>query len=200
MSADAAELLSALADGQCCAAETLQAVNKWAAEPKARESWQTWHVIGDVLRSEDLAPSRAEGAAFLDRLHAQLAVEPAPLAPAAWRDAAEARASRPGVSRALGATLMGAGVAAAVLTVWMVLPAGTGSQGLEGSPPGLAAVAPAAPSASLSPPGSALQPGSGQFIRDARLDEQLRTQPAGGATPPGGGAKGRLETAVLERR
>ncbi|APW43639.1 sigma-E factor negative regulatory protein [Rhodoferax saidenbachensis] len=46
------------------------------SDPQAVQAWHLHHVIGDVLRSEELAPS-ARDLAFWDRLERKLADEPA---------------------------------------------------------------------------------------------------------------------------
>jgi sigma-E factor negative regulatory protein RseA len=68
------ELVSALADGQLRGADFARTVELTAVDDDARSSWQVYHVVGDVLRSEDLA-SRATDAAFMARLNARLAGE-----------------------------------------------------------------------------------------------------------------------------
>ena len=80
--ADPRWLLSALADGEADAATTERGCAAWAgADAAARQSWHAYHLIGDVLRSDDLASAPARDQAFLDRLRVRLADEPAILAP-----------------------------------------------------------------------------------------------------------------------
>ncbi|HSV78050.1 MAG TPA: sigma-E factor negative regulatory protein [Ramlibacter sp.] len=74
------EMISALADGQLHGEAFARGVEAAAADPQAREAWLTYHLIGDVLRSADLAAG-APAAAFMDRLSARLAQEPAPARP-----------------------------------------------------------------------------------------------------------------------
>ena len=71
--------LSALADGQADAAEP--ACGLWRDDAAARQTWHAYHLIGDVLRSEDLAREPGRDAAFLAGLRAKLAAEPVVLAP-----------------------------------------------------------------------------------------------------------------------
>lgn len=71
------EHLSALADGQLSAEEWPQALHYAAQEP-GRQAWQEYHLIGDVLRSPELA-HHARSQAFLARLHERMdqdAVQP----------------------------------------------------------------------------------------------------------------------------
>lgn len=72
--------LSSLADGDADALEAGCAL--WRDDRLARARWHAYHVIGDVLRSDDLAPAPGRDAAFLAQLRTRLAQEPVPLAPA----------------------------------------------------------------------------------------------------------------------
>jgi sigma-E factor negative regulatory protein RseA len=83
--ADDAELrsmLSALMDGDADPAAVQQGCAQWRDEPSARATWHTYHLIGDVMRSDDLAGAPARDAAFLAALRERLADEPVVLAPA----------------------------------------------------------------------------------------------------------------------
>ncbi len=70
------EQLSALADGQLHGDELAQAL-RFAAQDEGRDTWQVYHLVGDVLRSPELAHA-SDGGAFLAQLHQKLAQEPAP--------------------------------------------------------------------------------------------------------------------------
>ena len=72
--------LSALADGQGEAAD--RACSLWRDDPAARRSWHAYHLIGDVMRSEELAAAPERDAAFMRSLRSRLASEPVLLAPA----------------------------------------------------------------------------------------------------------------------
>ena len=50
------ELVSDLMDGRLSERALADAVEKVAGTEQAREHWHTYHVLGDVLRSADLAP------------------------------------------------------------------------------------------------------------------------------------------------
>ena len=69
------ELISALADGHLEGEAFARGVELAASSPAGRQAWQTYHLIGDVLRSGELAPAPAQ-AAFLERLQARLREEP----------------------------------------------------------------------------------------------------------------------------
>ena len=74
------ELISALADGQLQGEAFARGVEAAGADPAGREAWNTYHLIGDVLRSGELAACSAP-TAFLARLEQRLVEEP--LKPAA---------------------------------------------------------------------------------------------------------------------
>jgi sigma-E factor negative regulatory protein RseA len=74
-------ILSALADGDATDSEATRAFQTWRDDPDARESWHAYQLIGDVLRSEDLATEPAADESFLVALRARLAAEPVVLAP-----------------------------------------------------------------------------------------------------------------------
>ena len=74
------EQLSALADGQLYGDEFAAAL-AWAAEDEGRDTWGVYHLVGDVLRSSDLA--RPVNPAFLSRLRDELAKEAPPQRPQA---------------------------------------------------------------------------------------------------------------------
>jgi sigma-E factor negative regulatory protein RseA len=85
--------LSALADGACSEAETARALALWRQSESARRTWHAYHVIGDVLRSPDLAVA-GSAEVFLQKLRVRLADEPVPLAPSVTKaDQEEADAS-----------------------------------------------------------------------------------------------------------
>jgi sigma-E factor negative regulatory protein RseA len=74
-------ILSALADGDATDSEAARAFQAWRDDADARSSWHAYQLIGDVLRSDDLAAEPAADVAFLVALRARLAVEPVVLAP-----------------------------------------------------------------------------------------------------------------------
>ncbi len=83
------EALSALADGEASAAEVAQVCAAWRGDGDARATWHDYHLIGDVMRSQEAA-GVSSGAAFLQQFRERLAQEPVVLAPASSA-AAEAR-------------------------------------------------------------------------------------------------------------
>jgi sigma-E factor negative regulatory protein RseA len=75
------EALSALVDGEADAAGAADGVSRWRDDDDAKASWHAYQLIGDVLRSEDLAAGHRDRV-FMQRLHARLIQEPTVLAPA----------------------------------------------------------------------------------------------------------------------
>jgi sigma-E factor negative regulatory protein RseA len=77
----AAERMSALTDGELDAQGSAAACAEWRDDESARQRWHAYQLIGDVLRSEDLASTASKDSAFLLALRARLADEPVVLAP-----------------------------------------------------------------------------------------------------------------------
>ena len=79
----ARERLSSLMDGDCSADAVASACHHWRQHADARAQWHAYHLIGDVLRSEDLSRRSSTDAEFLQAVRARLAQEPVVLAPTA---------------------------------------------------------------------------------------------------------------------
>ena len=79
----ALERLSALVDGELDADATTQACALWRESVVSRATWHAYQLIGDVLRSDDLARDPVRDAVFMRALSARLAAEPAVLSPQA---------------------------------------------------------------------------------------------------------------------
>ncbi len=187
-------LLSALADGEADAAESGGGCAAWAAgNAAARERWHAYHLIGDVLRSEDLASAPRRDRAFLERLSQRLDTEPAVLVPQPLQAATPARRR---------AWLMPAALAASVMALATVLVVTVGPAG-ENSASTLAA-APTAPTvmavaASAAPAlAEVVAPSGGRIVRDAQLDRYLRAHRDYATALPGSlpGGSGRSITNV----
>ena len=97
------EQLSALADGEMDPAGVAAACAQWRDDVRVRASRHAYHLIGDVLRSDDLAIEPSRDAAFLAAVRERLSREAVVLAPvpAAARRAGE-RVPRPSGGRADG--------------------------------------------------------------------------------------------------
>lgn len=79
--ASALENLSALSDGELDSTAAARACSAWRDDAAMRSSWHAYQLIGDVLRSEDLASTAQRDAAFLAAVRSRLADEPVVLAP-----------------------------------------------------------------------------------------------------------------------
>lgn len=180
--------LSALADGEPAALPHATAL--WRDDAAARESWHLYHLIGDVMRSDDLAARPARDAQFLADLRQRLAREPVPLAPAP--------VAAPSVTRRLGwraPAAVAAGFVAVAATLVLLRPQGFGPDGAEQVAEG--AVPTAGPGLRVVPNTHPSARGAlvaeGRMIRDARLDAYLQAhQAARGNSPaalPGGGLR-----------
>ncbi|MDH0047669.1 sigma-E factor negative regulatory protein [Comamonas terrigena] len=190
------ELLSALVDGELYGDELSQAV-AWAEEGEGHASWQLYHLVGDVLRSPELAHHSQHD--LLSGLRAQLAQEPPlSLQPAALEQLAPAQLPMTSAVQSLvrdpvaNASVfrwkMAAGfasVAAVAAMGWnlVVVPARTGSQLAQAPAASQASVQlaqgmPGAPMMSVpQTDGSVIAVATGNgsevILRDPRLDELL---------------------------
>jgi sigma-E factor negative regulatory protein RseA len=75
------ERLSALADGETGGTASAAACTTWRDDADARRDWHAWQLIGDVLRSDELASDGARDARFLAAVRERLAAEPVVMAP-----------------------------------------------------------------------------------------------------------------------
>lgn len=188
------EQISALADGQLQGDAFAQAM-ACAGDDDGLATWQLYHLVGDVMRSNELA--RADGSnQLLSRLREQMAQEPAVQRP-------EALAAQPGLDVVAQAELpaanasvfrwkMVAGVAslAAVAAIgWSSVGALQGGRGAAG--PQLASAGAPVVQAVQAPQGLppsapmvAVVENEGQqvMIRDPRLDELLAAHKQFGST------------------
>ena len=215
--------LSALADGEASAEEAARASADWAADPAAREAWHAYHLIGDALRSDELAASPERDERFLQALRERLREEPAVLAPGA-APARQGAADRLRWRRWSGAVAAVAGVmAVAVVAVGLqsaemgstpgpavanvpIVPSVPSLPGTAVPPAGVVPVAqaPAAGRAAIpaSAPPAAEPRGTpwatGEVLRSPQLDEALRAQRS---APPGSAPADRrhLETVSAPR-
>lgn len=73
--------LSALTDGESNADEVKVLCAAWKDDERARQDWHLYQLIGDTLRSNELAQAPEHDSKFLQRLSERLALEPIVLAP-----------------------------------------------------------------------------------------------------------------------
>jgi len=184
------ELMSRLADGDLASADG--ACDAWRGEPGAREAWATYHLIGDVLRSEELATGLGRSEVFLAGFRRRLADEPVLLAPSP--------PARPQRMRWAGPVAAAAGFAAVAVTMVVLRTAGPAAPDDDRT----LARGPGASPAAVSVAGATVagapqwQAAHRALIRDQQLDAYLRAhRGAPEATP--GAASGRFETVVLDR-
>ena len=170
----AKERLSALADGELDGIEPGSACAAWARNAAVREDWHAWHLIGDVLRSEDLASDPGRDRQLCAAIRARLQQEPVVLAPGALAAPRRARWT------------VGAAVAAGCVLVvgtFAVLRPSDGTApavAVQGERAPVATVAAVEPSTAISastvpPPPAANEAvvADVRLIRDAQLDRYL---------------------------
>ncbi len=197
--------ISALADGEADAAQCGRGCDAWAdadAGSVARRSWHTYHLIGDVLRSDDLASPPGRDRVFLERLRARLAEEPALPTLRPQVSSVEVRARAPRRT----AWVMPAALAAGVMALATVLVVTLGRAGSVGSSTAVLAAAPApagvAAGAAAAPPVLEASAQGSRIVRDAQLDRYLRAHRDYGTALPGslpGGPARSIATVSLER-
>jgi sigma-E factor negative regulatory protein RseA len=173
------ELISALADGQLQGEALQRGLEAAVSDPAAVDAWQTYHLIGDILRSRELARGTAPSE-FIARLQENLRLEQPlagpPVRPADVTTKAQAaHHARPAANEGQFWKLVAglASVAAVAAIGWTVL--GTGGKG---------AGAQLAGATGTQQPGVFLtgSPG-GAMLRDPRLDQLLQAhRQLGGAT------------------
>jgi len=186
------QALSSLMDGDLPAGELAGVVARFCADDALRADWHAYHLIGDVLRSDDLATAPARDVRFLQglrsRLEREVAVAPQDAAPwlaAAPRppvpvpmtepESASASVSAAPSRRRLAAWMVApAAVAAGVVVVTAVLVANKSLL----SPPTAGAVFAQQMSSAA----------SGVLLRDARLDRYLAAHRNLGTGLAGAGA------------
>ena len=208
--AAARERLSALVDGELEANVIAQACAAWRDETEQRSTWHAYQLIGDVLRSGDLASDPGRDVAFMSALRARLATEPVVLAPQPVDAGALAKRVTPG-SRTRSWTWVGASAAAAgFVAVAGVLVITRGPGALPGSQPsGADSIALSAPPAAQPAPAAVVQAtntatepqalvANGKLIRDARLDRYLAAHKQFAGTSALGVPSGFLRSATAD--
>jgi len=199
---DARRLISALADGEADPGESARGISAWAdGSSEARRSWHAYHLIGDVLRSEDLASAPARDQVFLERLRLRLADEPVVTVPRALTPPVDIGVER---AKRKARWLWPAALAASVMALATVLVSTLGPIGGADSSVPLAA-APAtvvATRAEAQPPVLQASGLGSRVVRDAQLDRYLRAHRDYGTALPGslpGGPGRSISTVSLDR-
>lgn len=169
--------LSDLADGQLDDAALAQAVADWTGDAEARRTWHAYQLIGDVLRSDDLA-SPSGDAAFLAALRQRLATEPVVLAPQPVPAPLARRRLRQAWLRPVVAAAGFVAVAGVVVVLQQAAPdaglAPSGGPQLVFQGDGAITNVSAVPRGPAPPAQRAVVVPDGQMLRDARVDAYLR--------------------------
>jgi sigma-E factor negative regulatory protein RseA len=200
------QALSALMDGDGIDAEL--ACRAWRDDAGLRADWHAYHVIGEVMRSDDVRCVPRHDAQFLVRLRERLATQPVLLAPAGAR-------RRLAVGRHWLAPLtVAAGfvaVAGVLVVMRVAMPTGPAQESSAllansiASPPPVAVRAAAADPAAVTPSSSAAgaRGVDGTLIRSAELDRYLAAHKQYSDTSalamPGGGMVRNTATAAPGR-
>jgi sigma-E factor negative regulatory protein RseA len=184
----ALENLSALSDGELDAGAVAHACGTWRDDAGARACWHAYHLIGDVLRSDDLASAQGRDAAFLSALRIRLADEPVVLAPEPMPESASdhtqvprkvANGSRGTRWSWMAPSAVAAGfvlVAGALIVTRTPLPGSDADTTLASesfpatSPQMMAAPTLASSEAGMEPP---VMAANGRLLRDPRIDRYL---------------------------
>jgi sigma-E factor negative regulatory protein RseA len=164
------EDLSALTDGELNGAACRDLVSTWTNQQAAREAWHAYHLIGDTLRSDELA-GRGHESAFLASLRERLAKEPVVIAPATLVAPLSMRARRQRVQWLNGAAIA-AGFAVVAGVLWVANPLNSG----DGNAPVIASTPPVTPAAVAvvsAPVRSPVPTLLGPMDRDPQLDAYL---------------------------
>lgn len=177
------ERLSACVDGELSGEAHLNSLFS-ELDHEDRAAWSCYHLIGDALRSDDLAVSPATSSAFLAKFSAQLESEPHVLAPAAL-----SAARRLAVLRRRVVPAFAVAAAAATLT-WIVVPQLQGVPGAGGNVAQMASagshgdsVQHVAMTAAVAPAQPVAQAQDVNIIRDASLDQYLEAHQQFGQQP-----------------
>ncbi len=167
------ERISALVDGWLQGDDLARGMDDVLSHPQSVQTWHTFHVVGDVLRSSELAPSD-DGFAFWQRLEGRLALEPArPVAiteaNATYQVGLVAQPSPDVVIASANASVFRWKALAGFSFTALVGVVGLGLW-TQSSPPGAAQLAGLSVNALPAPQITVPEPGAGIMIRDPQLD------------------------------
>jgi sigma-E factor negative regulatory protein RseA len=173
-----AETLSALVDGEAAPEGVARACAAWRSDASARQTWHAYQLIGDVLRSDDLASAPARDEEFLKCLRARLADEPVVLAPQPTQAAQPVpmAAGRSARRWRAGAAVAAGFVAVAGVLLALQAPSPESAPAVARAPSPIVPVAAttvASPAVADANGEHAVLVTDGKVIRDARLDRYL---------------------------
>ncbi len=197
--ARALQELSALADGESDGAALQAACVQWRSDGQLRASWHAYHLIGDVMRSEELASDGRRDADLLRSLRERMAQEPVVLAPSVASAAAAQPARRAAgwswkAPAAVAAGFMA--VAAAVVLTQGTVPA-SGAAGMLAQSLGAAATPAAAVAQVSSLVGEPMTlVADRQLVRDAQLQRYFAAHQQFDANSALGASSGFLRAAT----
>jgi len=195
------EDLSALMDGELDSTALARICDRWRDDGRSRAEWHAYQLIGDVLRSDDLASTASHDRDFLAAVRMRLGDEPVVLAPS-MSSGAPIRAARGWRSWAAPAAVAAsfAAVAGVLLVTQMSsLPFGPATLEPLAAKDGAGSMALIA-DAPLAPPSTDPMALNGQLVRDVRLDEYLAAHKKFGGSSAPGGPSGFLRNATVESR
>jgi len=188
--------LSTLMDGELDAPEAHAACELWRVDVQMRSSWHAYHLIGDVLRTDELASDAARDARFLGALRERLAAEPVVLAPQVEAPFARPDAAQRGARRWawLAPTAVAAGFMAVAIALLVTRdaagpgrPADTLAQSLGPPAPGR-----------LASSGATALVAEHQVVRDPRLERYLAAHKQFGGSSALGVPSGFLRAATIQ--
>jgi sigma-E factor negative regulatory protein RseA len=199
------EELSALTDGELDSASAAHVCAAWREDGRVRATWHAYQLLGDVLRSDDLASRPDHDAAFLTALRARLADEPVVLAPqptAVAVDVPQEQLVAAGSRRAtkwawLAPSAVAAGFVLVAGALLVMRGPTTGSSAARGPVVAAASAVGAVPATAVR-----LVPrqvsSSGRVIRDPQLDRYLAAHQHFAGTSALGVSSGLVRNAVAE--
>ncbi len=196
ISSAARQRLSSLADGDTAGLDAQGGVSAalatWRTDADARQAWHSYHLIGDVMRSEDLAHTATQDLAFMSRLRDRLEAEtlhllPAGMGPDPGAHPGPRAGSQAGTKHAGSVKSWPTGLALAASVAVAAIALGLSRPWTPASPDGARLLARAGNPGAAAP---TLAVNGAGVLRDPRLDEFLRLhQMARGGLPvsaPGG--------------
>lgn len=192
------EQLSALVDGELPAEEVEGAVAHWRTQASARADWHAFQLIGDVLRSDDLASTGPHDVQFLAALRERLAREPVVLAPT---DAPKGHATRLPARRPwLWSSAAAFGLVALGGTLWVgpaTRPGAAPDTLATQSPPVYQAASVPVDATPAVPPVVVRGP-QGDLLRDAEIDRYLAAHQQFVGTSALGAPSGFIRNAAVD--
>jgi sigma-E factor negative regulatory protein RseA len=204
-----ARALSALLDGELDEASVGAACADWREREDARASWHAYHLIGDVMRSDDLATPVSRDLDFMAGLRARLAQEPVVLAPEPLATPAAVappvKVSRPWRNAmAVAAGFAAVGVVLVVTQMTGGTPTASDSTLAQGPSPLVTTVSVASAPQLERAADRVVEPAddvlNGKLVRDARLDDYLAAHKKFGGSSAPGGPSGFLRNAAADGR